>query len=124
MQNATLAQWFEELADRLEIQGANPFRVRAYRNAARTFADHPEPLAEIVSAGRSLQELPGIGQDLADKAATLITTGSLPQLEELRAQIPQGVLDMLRIPGLGPKKAAVLFHELAITSLDQLRAAA
>src|SRR5579859_6534095 len=125
MQNAAVVKIFEELADLLEIQNANPFRVRAYRNAARTLETLPESLAEIVKdLNRSLEDLPGIGHDLAEKIKTIITTETLPQLEELRAQVPRGVVDMLRIQGLGPKKAAALFKELGITNLDMLKAAA
>jgi DNA polymerase (family 10) len=124
MQNAEVVKIFEELADLLEIQNANPFRVRAYRNAARMLGDLPESLAQIVAdPGRSLEDLPGIGHDLAEKIKTILDTGSLPQLEELRSQVPRGVVEMLRIPGLGPKKAAALFKELSITSLEMLKAA-
>ncbi len=125
MQNAEVVKIFEELADLLEIQNANPFRVRAYRNAARTLGDLPESVSEIVAdPQRSLEDLPGIGNDLAGKIKTILSTGSLPQLEELRSQVPHGVVEMLRIPGLGPKKAAALFKELSISDLDTLKAAA
>jgi DNA polymerase (family 10) len=125
MQNAAVVKIFEELADLLEIQNANPFRVRAYRNAVRTLETLPESLSEIAKdPNRSLEDLPGIGHDLAEKIKTIITTETLPQLEELRTQVPRGVLDMLRIQGLGPKKAAALFKELGITNLDMLKAAA
>jgi DNA polymerase (family X) len=125
MQNAEVAQLFDELADLLEIQGANPFRVRAYRNAARTVGDLKESIADLAAdPDRRLDDLPGIGKDLAEKIHTIIKSGNLPQLEELREQIPEGVVQMLRLPGLGPKKAAVLFSELSITSLDQLKQAA
>ena len=85
-------------------------------------------LAESVSsivedAARELTELPGIGKDLAEKIKTLLDTGRLPLLDELLERIPGSVLSLLRIPGLGPKKAAVLYRELNIASLDQLRAA-
>ena len=124
MQNGDVVRIFEELADLLEIQNANPFRVRAYRNAARTLGDLPESLAEIVGdPERSLEDLPGIGHDLAEKIKTIVTTSSLPQLEELRSQVPKGVVEMLRIQGLGPKKAAALFKELSITNLELLKAA-
>ena len=125
MQNAAVVKIFEELADLLEIQNANPFRVRAYRNAARMLGGLPESLAEIAAdPNRSLEDLPGIGHDLAEKIKTILATETLPQLDELRTQVPRGVLDMLRISGLGPKKAAILFKELAITNLDMLKAAA
>ena len=125
MQNNDIVRIFEELADLLEIQDANPFRVRAYRNAARTIGDLPESVAEILrNPDRQLVELPGIGADLAEKIKTIVETGSLPQLEELRQQVPRGVVDMLRIPGLGPKKAAALFKELKVENLEMLKAAA
>src|SRR5436853_1245039 len=100
MQNPDIARLFDEVADLLEIQNANPFRVRAYRNAARTIGDLPESVADIVcDPARSLEELPGIGGDLAAKIKTIVETESLPQLDELRTQVPRGVVDMLRIPG-------------------------
>ncbi|HTI50915.1 MAG TPA: DNA polymerase/3'-5' exonuclease PolX [Planctomycetaceae bacterium] len=125
MQNSDVVKIFEELADLLEIQNANPFRVRAYRNAARTIGDLPENVADIVrDPDRKLTDLEGIGDDLAQKIETIVTTRALPQLDELRAQVPHGVVEMLRIPGLGPKKAAVLFKELGIVSLEMLKGAA
>jgi DNA polymerase (family 10) len=125
MTNADVAKVFEELADLLEIQGANPFRVRAYRNAARTVESLSESLADIVRNNSSrLTELEGIGDDLAKKIVTIVDSGELPQLNELREEVPQGVRAMLRIAGLGPKKAAALWKELSITSLDQLKQAA
>ncbi|GAB6167288.1 DNA polymerase/3'-5' exonuclease PolX [Thermostilla marina] len=121
MTNTDIAAVFEELADLLEFRGENPFRVRAYRNAARTIAELPEEIGAIAADPvRALTDLPGIGKDLAEKIHTLLETGSLPQLEELKAEIPESVLAMLRVPGLGPKRAAVLFRELNITSLDEL----
>ena len=126
MQNADIARNFDEIADLLEIQGANSFRVRAYRNAARNLEDSAESISDIATTGgvKALSDLPGIGKDLAQKIVTLLETGSIPQLDELRAEVPAGVLDMLKLPGLGPKKVAALFHELQVTSLDELKAAA
>ncbi len=124
MTNHEIAAVFEQIADLLEFQGANPFRVRAYRNAARTIHDLPESAADIVAdPERSLTDIEGIGKDLAEKVATLVETGSLPMLEELLAEIPESVLAILRVPGLGPKRAAQLYHELKIATLDDLRAA-
>jgi DNA polymerase (family 10) len=124
MNNRDIAAAFEEIADLLEFQNANPFRVRAYRNAGRRIGDLSESLADIAAdPERKLTDLDGIGKDLAEKIETLLATGRVPMLEELRAEIPVGVLDLLRIPGLGPKKAAVLFNELGIASLDMVRAA-
>lgn len=125
MQNAEIAAMFEELADLLELQGANVFRLRAYRNAARTIESMTASIADIVaSEPGALTELPGIGKDLAEKLVTIISSRQLPQLEELRAQIPAGVVQMLRIPGIGPKRVATLFGELKVETLDQLREAA
>jgi len=124
MNNRDIAAAFDEIADLLEFQDANPFRVRAYRNAARRISDLPEPLAKIAAdPSRKLTDIEGIGKDLAQKIGELLETGSLQMLEELRSQIPGGVLAMVRIPGLGPKKAAALHKELGITSLDALRSA-
>jgi len=125
MQNDEIARYFDDLADLLEIQGANAFRVRAYRNAVRTLSDLPESVAKLVAdPDASLQDLPGIGKDLAAKIETIVQTQNLPQLDELRAEIPEGVVEMLLLPGIGPKKVGVLFKELSLTSLDQLREAA
>ncbi len=125
MKNAEVARFFDDLADLLEIQGANPFRVRAYRNAARMIGDLSESIADIArNSADDLQDLPGIGKDLGEKIVTIVETGRLPLLDDLRKEIPPGVVDMLRLPGLGPKKVAVLFQNLSITSLDELKQAA
>ena len=124
MQNQHIASILNEVADLLEIQGANAFRVRAYRNGARTLENLPEMVADLVAAAdQRLDSLDGIGKDLAGKIKVIVETGQLPQLEELRLQVPAGVVEMLRIPGLGPKKVATLFKELNITSLDMLKEA-
>jgi DNA polymerase (family 10) len=124
MNNRDIATIFAEIADLLEFQNANPFRVRAYRNAARRITDLPEPLAKIAAdPKRELTDLEGIGKDLAQKIGEVLDTGSIAMLEELRSAIPGGVLAIVRIPGVGPKKAAALHKELGITSLDALRAA-
>lgn len=124
MTNREIADVFDEIADLLEFQNANPFRVRAYRNGARKIADLTEPVAAIAAApDRQLTDLEGIGKDLAEKTATLLATGSLLMLEELRAEVPPTVLALMRVPGLGPKKAAALHSELGISTLEELRAA-
>ena len=124
MNNARIAELIERVADLLEIKGTNPFRLRAYRNVVRTLRDLPEPAETILAdPDRSLTDIKGIGKDLAEKIATIAATGTLPLLEELLEEIPESVLSILRIPGLGPKKAAVLYHDLKITTLDQLQAA-
>lgn len=124
MTNAQIAEKFELIADLLEITGENFFRVRAYRNAARTIRDLDRSLASIAAAdAKDLQKIDGIGKDLAEKISTLLLTGEIPMLKELQAQVPESVLALMRIPGLGPKKAAVLHKELKIDTLEQLRAA-
>jgi DNA polymerase (family 10) len=125
MQNAEIARLFEELADLLEIQGANPFRLRAYRNAGRTIEGLTEPIAVLAEEGpKALTALQGIGKDLANKIVVACETGELPQLNELREEVPPGVVKMLRIPGIGPKKVAALYKELKLETLDQLKEAA
>src|SRR5215831_10622084 len=106
MNNAEIAAAFELMADILEFQAANPFRVRAYRNAARTIHDFSEPLENIAkNPERKLTDISGIGVDLSEKITRLVTDGKLQVLEDLKAQVPASVLALLRIPGVGPKKA-------------------
>ena len=125
MSNADVARFLVNLADLLEIQGANPFRVRAHRGAARTIETLTEPISRLVEdPDRSPQDLSGIGKDLSEKVETIVLTGRLPQLDELREEVPAGVVAMLRIPGLGPKKVGVLFKDLGLESLDALEMAA
>lgn len=124
MTNAHIADAFDLIGDILDFQGANPFRVRAYRNGARTIRDYPEPLAAMVETQKErLTEIQGIGADLAAKIITLVQTGTLPMLEDLKKQVPDSVLALLRIPGVGPKKAAALHKELGILTLAQLKEA-
>ena len=124
MLNSSIADSFDLIADLLDFQSANPFRVRAYRNGARTIRDYPESLSALAAEGKEeLMKIQGIGADLAAKIVTLVETGELPFLNELKAQIPPSLPALLRIPGVGPKKAALLFKELGITSLDELKAA-
>ena len=121
MQNPDIARLFDEVADLLEIQNANPFRVRAYRNAARTIRDYPDPLAELVRGNkRDLTEIPGIGEDLAEKIGDIVSTGELPLRKQLAAKVPAGLLDLLRIPGLGPKRVKLLYAKLKVKSAPDL----
>ncbi len=122
MENPEVSQVLEEVADLLDIQGENPFRVRAYRNAGRTIRDLSAPLAEMPPA--KLEELVGIGKDLAGKIETILKTGDLPLRKELSGQVPAGLRDLITVPGLGPKRAQTLYKRLHIGSLDQLRQAA
>ncbi len=124
MTNADIATAFEQVADLLEYRGDNVFRVRAYRNAARTIDGLVEPLAAVRNdPDRSLTDLEGIGKDLAAKIETLLDTGRLPQLEELEREIPAVVFELMRVPGLGPKKVKALVDSLGIDSLAALEEA-
>jgi DNA polymerase (family X) len=123
MHNADIAALFNRLADLLEISEANPFRVRAYRNAARLIESFPRQAVEILDAGEDLSALPGIGKDLAAKIAVAAHTGWLPALDELQQQVPGTLCDLLRIPGLGPKRVHTLYRERGVTSVEDLRRA-
>ncbi|MCR9201723.1 MAG: DNA polymerase/3'-5' exonuclease PolX [Planctomycetaceae bacterium] len=124
MKNDQIGAVFGQLADLLEIQEANPFRVRAYRNASRTISSTAESFATLVAEGGDLTAFKGIGKDLAKQIEQIVTTGDHEQLAELKEEIPPGVVSMLRIPGVGPKKVATFFNTLGLTTLDELKAAA
>ena len=124
IRNGEIADMFEQLADLLEIREENPFRIRAYRNAARFIRGHARSMAELVEAGANLDELPGIGEDLAGKIRTIVETGKLPLLEQVRAKVPPPLVEMTRIEGLGPKRAKALYGALRIRSLEDLQRAA
>lgn len=124
MDNSTIANVFDELAELLEFKGENPFRIRAYTQGAKAIRDLDESVADIVAdPDRKLSDLAGIGKTLAEKTETLLETGSLPQLEKLREEVPEILMQMARVPGLGAKKAAKLHKSLEINSLADLRAA-
>jgi len=120
LDNGEIAAMLDRLADLLDIEGANPFRVRAYRTAARTVRDLPQSLAALVAEGKDLADLPGIGHDLAEKLAGVVESGRFPALEEARARVPAGLADLVELPGVGPKRAKALYDELGITTLEQL----
>ncbi len=122
--NADIAAAFEQVADLLELQDANPFRVRAYRNAARVVGELKLDLAAHIVAGRPLPKLPGIGADLSAKIQEFAKTGRLALLDRLRKEVPSGVADLLQLPGLGPKRVRALYEELHVHTLPQLLRAA
>lgn len=124
MTNLEISRTLESMADLLEIQGANPFRVRAYRNASAMIGDHSTPLEKLVAAGEDLSKLPTIGKDLAAQIVELVETGKLAMLEELAAEVPATLIDLVGIQGVGPKKAKRLWQELDITTIDALEEAA
>ena len=121
--NEDIARIFDEIADLLEIEEANPFRVRAYRNAARTVRALGRSLAEMVEQGEDLTRLPGIGKDLAAKIEEIVTTGHAGFLDRLHKELPASLEDLLHIRGLGPKRVKVLYKELGVTSLEELERA-
>lgn len=121
--NAAIASLFDELADLYELDGAVVHRVLAYRNAAKAVRESPTSIAALTREGR-VTELPGIGKTLEEKLQALLDTGSIPAVEKLRAKFPPGLIDLTRLPGLGPKRARRLFDELGIDSLGALREAA
>ncbi len=121
--NATIAALFDELADLYELDGAVIHRVLAYRNAAKAVREAPVSVAGLHRQRRAT-ELPGIGSTLDEKIGQLLETGSIPAVEKLRAKFPPGLIDLTRLPGLGPKRARALYDQLGIDSLDTLHAAA
>jgi DNA polymerase (family X) len=122
--NADVARIFAKMADLLEIAGANQYRVRAYRNAARTIGDLPRNVADMVAKDEDLLALAGIGKDLAGKIVEIVATGRLAQLKELETRTPPDLGEMMAIPGLGPKRAQALHEQLNINTLDDLKEAA
>jgi DNA polymerase (family X) len=115
--NAEVAACFNRMAELLEIEGANPFRVRAYRRAASTIEDLPASVAEIAGDPEKLTALPGIGDDLAAKIAEIVATGHLRALEEVEARTPSTLAVLTSIPGLGPKRVHVLHEALGIRTI-------
>ena len=124
MTNEQIATVFDEMADLLEISGENAFRIRAYRNGARAIRDLGESVSTILKdSNRSLTDIEGIGETLAEKSKTLVDTGNLAALDKLREKIPPTLIDVMRVPGLGAKKAAALFNKLGVVDLPSLKKA-
>lgn len=122
--NADIAAIFEEIANLLEIQGANPFRIRAYRNAARTIGELSTEAYVLVEKDEDLTRFPGIGHDLSAKIQEIITTGHCSLLDRLHTELPPAVTELLKIPGLGPKRVRHLYHDLDVQTVEQLYCAA
>jgi len=122
--NADIARTFEEIADLLDIGDANPFRIRAYRNAARVVGDLQLDLSAAIGRGEDLPKLPGIGEDLSNKIREIASTGRCALLERLRKAFPPAITELLKIPGLGPKRVKALYHDLDVQTLEQLHRAA
>ncbi|GIW34139.1 DNA polymerase/3'-5' exonuclease PolX [Meiothermus sp.] len=124
MKNAEIARIFQEMADMLAFLGENPFRVRAYAQAARTLADLEAPIEAVAAQGtEALEALPAIGPDLAAKIQEYLRTGAIQAHARLAQQVPQGILEVLRVPGVGPKTAKLLWDRLGVNSLETLQAA-
>jgi len=122
--NSDIARSLDMLADLIELEGGNPFRIRAYRTAARVVGELPRNVLAMTAAGEDLAELPGIGKDLADKIETLAETGHIVVLDEMERKTPPGLLALLDVPDLGPKRVRALYDGLGIHSLADLVAAA
>jgi DNA polymerase (family 10) len=122
--NAEIAEVLNRTAELLEIDGANPFRVRAYRNAARTVGGLPRSVVTMLTEGADLSKLSGIGKDLAHKIEEVADTGHLPLLDEIERRLPPGLAQLLGVPGLGPKRVRALYEVLGIDDLGRLTKAA
>ncbi|MFP3983376.1 MAG: DNA polymerase/3'-5' exonuclease PolX [Desulfurivibrionaceae bacterium] len=122
--NTDIARIFKEVADLLEIKGENQFRVRAYRNAARTMESLSHEAIELIKDKQDLTSIPGIGKDLAEKIRTIVESGSLPLHDRLHEELPRELIKLLAVESLGPKKVSALYNKLGIDSLEALSKAA
>lgn len=122
MKNQEIAEVFYQIADLLEIKGELPFKIRAYRRAAQRIETLEMDIEDVYRQGK-LMDIPGIGEGIAKKIKELIETGKLEYLERLKKEIPEELIKLMEIPGVGPKKALVLYKKLGITTVDQLREA-
>ncbi|HUS81357.1 MAG TPA: helix-hairpin-helix domain-containing protein, partial [Armatimonadota bacterium] len=123
MTNEQIAAVFDEIAELLQLEDENVFRIRSYERVAEAIRGLGTPLAEMREAGE-LESIPGVGKAIAAKIEELLDTGGLEFLEKLRSHYPEGFLDMLRVPGLGPKRASMIYRELGVGNVDELRQAA
>ncbi|OGV44574.1 MAG: hypothetical protein A2X46_03230 [Lentisphaerae bacterium GWF2_57_35] len=123
MENAHIADLFDQMADLLELKAEDPFRIRSYRNTARTLRDLSERVADWVEAGKSLADLPNIGKSSEDKIREILKTGTCARLEELQKEVPPGLPDLLKVPSVGPRTASELYKKLGIHTLAALKAA-
>jgi DNA polymerase (family X) len=123
MNNETIARRFYRLAALMEVRDDDPFRWRSYRNAAEAIEVWPTPLKEIAEKDgvAGLQEIPGVGKAIAGKVIDLLTKGTFDAWERLTAETPETVLDLLEIPGIGPKTAALLHRQFKVSSVDDLK---
>ncbi len=119
MKQVEIADAFEQIADLLELKGENPFRIRAYRRAALNLKNLTEEIETLAKSG-SLEEIPGIGKDLAAKIQEMLTTGHLRYLGELQKEIPPSLSNLVNIPGVGPKTARLLYDRFKVKSMEHL----
>jgi len=124
VQNAEIAEMFDQAAELLEIKGGNPFRARAYRRAARVVETLPQSITGLLKAGQDLSELPGIGKDLAGKIAGIVDTGKFDLLASLKRELPGEIGEIAALPGLGPKRVKLLVDKLGVRTIEDLRRAA
>ncbi len=120
MKNTAIAKVFSDIADLLELKGENAFKIRAYQKAARAIEHYPKEIKIMLDEGEDLQAIPGVGEAIAKKTTELVTTGKLGYYENLKAEFPDGITNLLSIPGIGPKTANRLSAELGVTSVDAL----
>ncbi|HKP80554.1 MAG TPA: helix-hairpin-helix domain-containing protein [Pyrinomonadaceae bacterium] len=123
MDNDAIARRFHRLAALMEVRGDDPFRLRSYRNAAEAIEVWPTPLKEIADKEgvAGLQEIPGVGKAIAGKVIELLTKGTFDAWERLTAETPESVIDLLEVPGIGPKTAALLHQRFKVSSLADLK---
>jgi len=124
MKNEDIARRFNRMASLMEVRGEDSFRIRSYRMAAEAIETWPTPMKEIAAAGGAagLQEIPGVGKAIAGKTIELLEKGTFDAWERLTAETPESVLDLLEIPGIGPKTAALLHQRFKVSSLPDLKA--
>jgi DNA polymerase (family 10) len=123
MKNTAIAKVFQDIADLLELKGEIAFKIRAYQKAARAIEHHPRELKIMIEEGENLRDIPGVGETIAKKATELVTTGKLGYYDNLKAEFPEGITNLLAIPGIGPKTANRLSSELGVGSVDDLERA-
>lgn len=122
--NSEIAAILEQVADLLEIEGASQFRVRAYRDAASSIESQSRRVADMLAQGEDISKLPGVGESIAAKIQEIVDSGGLQQLEELKRHVPAELGELMKVPGLGPKRVRTLYRELGIASMEDLEKAA